>query len=222
MGSVASTQTGVYVGCFIHDYAAYLKQDIDSRTKFAGLGAAASILSNRVSWFYDFKGPSVTIDTACSSSLVAAHQGCVDLRARETDMAIAVGCNLILSPDSALELDALGVLSPDGVSYSFDARANGYSRGEGIGVVVMKRLSDAVKDGNVIRAVIRGSGVNQDGRSPGITQPTKAAQVALMKHVYAKAKLDPSQTRFFEAVSTPRSWPQLAARSSRRTCLTLR
>ncbi|KAK7937173.1 uncharacterized protein PG986_014041 [Apiospora aurea] len=202
ISAAKGTQTGVYVGCFSHDYQGMLQRDIDSRSKYSGLGTSASILSNRVSWFYDLRGPSVTIDTACSSSLVAAHQACLDLQVKETSMAIAAGCNLILSPDSTLELDALGVLSPDGTSYSFDSRANGYGRGEGFGTVALKRVSDAIRDGNTIRAVIRGSAVNQDGRSPGISQPTKAAQAALMKHVYSKAGLDPSLTRFFEAHGT--------------------
>ncbi|KAK7908923.1 polyketide synthase [Apiospora marii] len=201
LGSVKGSQTGVYVGCFSHDYQGLLQKDIDARSKYSGLGTSASILSNRISWWYDLRGPSVTVDTACSSSLVAAHQACQDLRVGETNLAIAAGCNLILSPDQTLELDALGVLSPDGRSYSFDARANGYGRGEGFGVVVLKRLSDAIRHGDTIRAVIRGSGVNQDGRSPGISQPSMAAQVALMRHVYSKAGLDPSLTRFFEAAS---------------------
>lgn len=109
------------------------------------------------------------------------------------------GCNLILSAEMTLKLDAAGVLGPDGKSYSFDHRANGYSRGEGFGVVILKRLADAVRDGDMIRAVIRNSSSNQDGKSPGITQPTKAAQVQLMKTVYSRASLDPSLTRFFEA-----------------------
>ena len=200
LGSVRGSRTGVYVGCFSHDYQGLLQKDMDARSKYAGLGTSASILSNRVSWFYDLRGPSVTVDTACSSSLVAAHQACQDLRVGETDLAVAAGCNLILSPDQTLELDALGVLSPDGRSYSFDARANGYGRGEGLGVVVLKRVSDAIRHGDTIRAVFRGSGVNQDGRSPGISQPSMAAQAALMRHVYAKFGLDPSLTRFFEAV----------------------
>lgn len=109
------------------------------------------------------------------------------------------GCNLILSPELTLKLDAAGVLSPDGKSYSFDHRANGYSRGEGFGTIVLKRVSDAIRDGNVIRAIIRNSSSNQDGKSPGITQPTKAAQAKLVRTVYDKASLDPSLTRFFEA-----------------------
>jgi acyl transferase domain-containing protein len=116
--------------------------------------------------------------------------------------AVVGGCNLILSPEMTLKLDAAGVLGPDGKSYSFDHRGNGYARGEGFGTLVLKRVSDAVRDGDVIRAVIRNSSTNQDGKSPGITQPTKAGQAALIKHVYQRAGLDPSVTRFFEAHGT--------------------
>jgi len=116
--------------------------------------------------------------------------------------AVVGGCNLILTPEMTLKLDAAGVLGPDGKSKSFDHKGNGYARGEGFGVLVLKRVSDAIRDGDVIRAVIRNSSSNSDGRSPGITQPTKAAQAQLIKHVYTRAGLDPSVTRFFEAHGT--------------------
>ncbi|KAI1085557.1 polyketide synthase [Whalleya microplaca] len=200
--SAAGTQTGVYVGCFSKDYSGMIEKDLDVPLMYAATGTVVSMLSSRVSWFFDFKGPSITIDTACSSSLVAVHQACMSLKLREVSMAVVGGCNLILSPELSLELDKAGVLSPDGSSKSFDHRANGYSRGEGFGVVVLKRISDAIRDGDVIRAVIRNSGSNQDGRSPGITQPTKEAQAHLIREVYSRAGLDPSLTRFFEAHGT--------------------
>ncbi|GKT43550.1 highly reducing polyketide synthase azaB [Colletotrichum spaethianum] len=202
LDKVAGSQTGVYVGCFTADYNDHIAKDLDIPNKYSALGTVASMLSNRVSWFFDFRGPSVTVDTACSSSLVAVHEACMSLKLREISMAIVGGCNLILTPEMTLKLDAAGVLGPDGKSYSFDHRANGYARGEGFGTVVLKRVSDAIRDGDVIRAVIRGSSTNQDGRSPGITQPTKAGQVALIKHVYSRANLDPSLTRFAEAHGT--------------------
>ncbi|KUI56159.1 Lovastatin diketide synthase LovF [Cytospora mali] len=200
--AAAGTQTGVYVGCFAYDYNDIIVKDFDVPSKYAATGTVASMLSNRVSWFFDFRGPSITVDTACSSSLVAAHEACMSLKLREIDMAVVGGCNLILSPEMTLKLDAAGVLGPDGKSYSFDHRGNGYARGEGFGTLVMKRVSDAIRDGDVIRAVIRNSSTNQDGRSPGITQPTKAGQAALIRHVYKRAGLDPSLTRFFEAHGT--------------------
>ncbi|KAF7563913.1 hypothetical protein G7046_g192 [Stylonectria norvegica] len=202
LSTAAGTQTGVYVGCFTSDYNDITVKDLDLPSKYAATGTVASMLSNRVSWFYDFRGPSITIDTACSSSLVAAHEACMSLKLREISMAIVGGCNLILTPEMTLKLGAAGVLGPDGKSYSFDHRANGYARGEGFGVLIFKRVSDAVRDGDVIRAVIRNSSTNQDGRSPGITQPTKAAQAQLIRHVYDRAGLDPSLTRFFEAHGT--------------------
>ncbi|KAH9896185.1 beta-ketoacyl synthase domain-containing protein [Xylariomycetidae sp. FL2044] len=199
--AASGSNTGVYVGCFSSDYRdVNVVKDVDAPLRYAGTGTIVSMLSNRVSWFYDFQGPSLTIDTACSSSLVAAHQACVALRAGDVSMAVVGGTNLILSPELSLELDALGVLSPDGISYSFDKRANGYSRGEGFGAIVLKRLSDAVRDGDTIRAVIRNTCSNHDGHSPGLTQPTKDAQVQLMRQTYAG--LDPSLTRYVEAHGT--------------------
>ncbi|KAI0201376.1 polyketide synthase [Astrocystis sublimbata] len=198
----AGTQTGVYVGCFSSDYRSIMEKDLDQDLKYAATGNVVSMLSNRVSWFYDLRGPSLTIDTACSSSLVALHQACNSLKLKETSMAIVGGCNLILSNEFGMTLDKGGVLGPDGICRSFDEKGNGYGRGEGFGVVVLKRVSDAIKDRDTIRAVIRNTGSNQDGRSPGITQPTATAQVDLIRRVYSQAGLDMSSTRFFEAHGT--------------------
>ncbi|KAJ2999173.1 hypothetical protein NUW58_g87 [Xylaria curta] len=200
--AAAGTQTGVYVGCFSSDYRSIMEKDLDQDLKYAATGNVVSMLSNRVSWFYDLRGPSLTIDTACSSSLVALHQACNSLKLGETTMAIVGGCNLILSNEFSMTLDKGGVLGPDGVCRSFDEKGNGYGRGEGFGVVVLKRVSDCIRDGDTIRAIVRNTGSNQDGRSPGITQPTKTAQVELIRRVYAQAGLDMSLTRFFEAHGT--------------------
>ncbi|KAI1344184.1 polyketide synthase [Xylariaceae sp. FL0016] len=202
LSEAAGTQTGVYVGCFSADYKIIAEKDMNEDLKYSATGNVVSMLSNRVSWFYDFRGPSMTIDTACSSSLVAAHQACNSLRLRETSMAIVGGCNLILTPEFSMALDKGGVLGPDGKCQSFDAKGNGYARGEGFGTVILKRISDCIRDGDTIRAVIRNSGSNQDGRSPGITQPTSIAHANLMRQVYSRASLDPSLTRFFEAHGT--------------------
>ncbi|KAI0460550.1 polyketide synthase [Xylaria acuta] len=198
----AGTQTGVYVGCFSSDYRSIMEKDLDQDLKYAATGNVVSMLSNRVSWFYDLRGPSLTIDTACSSSLVAMHQACNSLKLGETTMAIVGGCNLMLSNEFSMTLDKGGVLGPDGICRSFDERGNGYGRGEGFGVVVLKRVSDCIRDGDTIRAVVRNTSSNQDGRSPGITQPTKTAQVDLVRRVYSQAGLDMSLTRFFEAHGT--------------------
>ncbi|KAJ2991427.1 hypothetical protein NUW58_g284 [Xylaria curta] len=202
MDAVKGSQTGVYVGSFIWDYRDVLIKDVDLPMMYTGSGTIASTLAGRVSWFYDFQGPAMSIDTACSSSMVAFHQAIVGLKARDCDMAIACGTNLILSPEMGLELNALGVLNRDGVSYSFDERASGYGRSEGIGAIVLKRLSDALRDGDTIRAVIRNTGCNHDGHSPGLTAPAKESQAELMRKTYAQAGLDPSVTRFFEAHGT--------------------
>ncbi|KAI1751503.1 polyketide synthase [Xylaria castorea] len=198
----AGTQTGVYVGCFSSDYRSIMEKDLDQDLTYAATGNVVSMLSNRVSWFYDLRGPSLTIDTACSSSLVALHQACNSLKLGETTMAIVGGCNLMLSNEFSMTLDKGGVLGPDGICRSFDEKGNGYGRGEGFGVVVLKRVSDCIRDGDTIRAVVRNTGSNQDGRSPGITQPTKTAQVDLVRRVYSQAGLDMSLTRFFEAHGT--------------------
>ncbi|KAI8953570.1 polyketide synthase [Xylaria longipes] len=193
MDKVKGTQTGVYVGAFIWDYRDVMIKDVDVPMLYTGSGTIASTLAGRVSWFYDLQGPAMSIDTACSSSMVAFHQAIVGLKARDCDMAIACGTNLILSPEMGLELNALGVLNRDGVSYSFDERASGYGRSEGIGAIVLKRLSDALRDGD---------SCNHDGHSPGLTAPAKESQAELMRKTYAQAGLDPSVTRFFEAHGT--------------------
>ncbi|KAF2963761.1 hypothetical protein GQX73_g9817 [Xylaria multiplex] len=193
MDAVKGSQTGVYSGAFIWDYRDVLIKDVDVPMIYTGSGTIASTLAGRVSWFYDLQGPALSIDTACSSSMVALHQAIVGLKARDCDMAVACGTNLILSPEMGLELNALGVLNRDGVSYSFDERASGYGRSEGVGAIVLKRMSDALRDGD---------SANHDGHSPGLTAPAKESQAELMRKTYAQAGLDPSVTRFFEAHGT--------------------
>nr|UVI57903.1 polyketide synthase [Aspergillus elegans] len=199
---VVSSQTSVFVGCSNNDHLALANADLLMSLKGKGTGTSPSILANRLSWFYDFRGTSQTIDTACSSSLVAFHQACMDVRTGRSPMSIVSGVNLIEHPAATLYLSNLGVLSPDGRSWSFDARANGYGRGEGLGTVIIKPLRAALRDGNRIRAVIRASGSNQDGRTPGITVPSVAAQEQLIRSVYKAADLDPSQTGYVEAHGT--------------------
>ncbi|KAH6677568.1 putative lovastatin nonaketide synthase [Halenospora varia] len=161
-----------------------------------------SMLSNRLSWFFDLRGASMTIDTACSSSLVAMHLAIQGLRNGESKVAIVGGANYILQPELSRGLSALHFISPDGKCHSFDERANGYGRGEGTGVLILKPLSEALKDNDTIRAVIRGSGLNQDGKTPGITMPSRDAQADLIKSTYAAAGLDFDQTAYFEAHGT--------------------
>lgn len=198
MDKAVGSNTGVFIGCFTREYEAIMFKEMEIQQRYFATGTGTTMLANRLSYFYDLRGPSISLDTACSSSLTACHLACNSLRMGECNVALAAGCNLFYNPDTIIPLTALGFLSPDGKCYSFDSRANGYSRGEGFGMVVMKRLNDAIRDGDTIRAVIRGSSTNQDGKSPGITQPTKQAQVDLINQAYHSAGLDKTRTRFFE------------------------
>ncbi|KAI3319763.1 polyketide synthase [Xylariaceae sp. AK1471] len=194
--------TGVFVGSFIWDYRDIMMKDLETPMLYTGSGSIASTLAGRVSYFYNLKGPALLVDTACSSSMVSLHQAIVSLKQGDCDMALACGTNVILAPEMGLELNGLGVLDRTSTSYTYDERAAGYGRGEAIGAIVLKRMSDALRDGDTIRAVIRNSGSNQDGRSNGLTAPCKESQVDLMRKTYAQAGLDPSVTRFFEAHGT--------------------
>ncbi|KAE8858793.1 hypothetical protein PTNB73_08273 [Pyrenophora teres f. teres] len=197
------SKTGVFVGCFAKEYDTMFSRDTDLQPKYQASGTGSAMLANRLSWFYDLRGPSITLDTACSSSLNALHLACQSIRAKESTMAIVAGCNVILNPDTIMmSLSNLQFLSPDSLCYSFDHRANGYSRGEGFGVIVLKPLSQALSNNDTIRAVIRASSSNQDGRTPGITQPSGDAQALLIRETYEKAGLDLGTTRFFEAHGT--------------------
>lgn len=202
MDKAVGSKTGVFIGCFTREYEAIMFKETEIQQRYFATGTGTTMLANRLSYFYDLRGPSISLDTACSSSLNACHLACNSLRMGECNMALAAGCNLFYNPDTIIPLTALGFLSPDGRCYSFDSRANGYSRGEGFGMVVLKRLGDALRDGDTIRAVIRGSSSNQDGKSPGITQPTRQAQVDLINAAYQSSGLDLTRTRFFEAHGT--------------------
>ena len=161
------------------------------------------MLANRISHFYDLHGPSLALDTACSSSLYALHLACQSLRGDESTTSIVGGSNLILSPETMMQpLSNAGILSREGISYSFDHRANGYSRGEGAAVVVLKRLEKAIEDGNIIRCVIRATGVNHDGRTPSLTAPSTDAQENLIRDTYIAGGLDLRDTQFVEAHGT--------------------
>jgi acyl transferase domain-containing protein len=161
-----------------------------------------TMLSNRLSYSFDFRGPSISVDTACSSSLVAFHYACQDLWQGRTTMALAGGVNITLMPNFPVLMSKGGFLAPDGRSKSFDARADGYGRGEGAGIIVLKRLSDAQAAGDRIYALVQGTGVNQDGRTNGITVPNGDAQQALIRQVYAEAGVDPALTVYTEAHGT--------------------
>ena len=202
--TLAGSATGVFVGIFMRDFEQLLtsspnRQLINNHT---GVGTAMSIAANRISYVFDFTGPSVAIDTACSSSLVAVHLACQSLRNGECTLAVAGGASLLLKPENTIATSKASMLSPDGRCKSFDARANGYVRSEGCGVVVLKPLSRALADGDPIYAVIRGSATNQDGRSNGLTVPNGRAQEAALRASLQQAGVAPSQIQYVEAHGT--------------------
>ncbi|KAL0940386.1 polyketide synthase [Colletotrichum truncatum] len=196
------SKTGVFSASFTDDWSRMLSQDPDNVERTAATGTAASLISNRVSWYFDLRGPSVHIDTACSSSLFAVDMACQSLRAGECSTALVTGSSLILTPTFTHFLSNLGFLSPDSKCWAFDHRANGYARGEGFIALLLKPVAAALRDGDMIRSVIRASGSNQDGQTPSMTQPSPRAQEELIRHVYQQAKLSFDKTRYVEAHGT--------------------
>ncbi|KAL5342468.1 hypothetical protein BJX70DRAFT_394689 [Aspergillus crustosus] len=199
---VTGTQTSVFAGVFTHDYQDGLIRDEDRLPRFNVVGTWSPMSSNRISHFFDLRGASMTLETGCSTTLVALHQAVSSLRNREADMSIVTGANVMLNPDTFKVIGSLGMLSPDGRSYAFDSRANGYGRGEGVATIIVKRLSDALASNDPIRAVIRETALNQDGKTDTITTPSGKAQAELMRECYRRAGLDPRGTQYFEAHGT--------------------
>lgn len=199
LSRVSGSQTAVFEASMADDYNRIILQDPEDIPRTTATGTANAILANRVSWFFNLLGPSLHIDTACSGSMVATDLACNSLRNGDSTMALVAGSNLMLSPEASLMLSRMNFLSPDSLCYSFDSRANGYARGEGTIVMVLKSIANAIQDGDTIRAVIRSTGVNQDGHTPGITQPSANSQELLIRSVYEKAGLELSSTRYVEA-----------------------
>ena len=201
---IRGTQTSVFVGMTTYDYTLTLAgrlppEEVDPHVPF---GNAANFAAGRLSYFLGAHGPAVVLDTACSSSLVTVHLACQSLRRRESDQSLVAGVNLMLSPENSVATSRWGMLAPDGRCKTFDASADGYVRSEGCGVVVLKRLSDAVRDGDSVLAVVRGSAVNQDGPSSGQTVPSGPAQQAVVRSALAAARLEPSDIDYIEAHGT--------------------
>ncbi|PFH59668.1 hypothetical protein XA68_12046 [Ophiocordyceps unilateralis] len=200
------SNVAVYVGNMTGDYHEMLLRDPQHLPKYMATGTARSILSNRVSYFFNWKGPSMTIDTACSSSLVAVHEAVTTLRLGVSDVACAAGTNLILGPEMMISESKLNMLSPTGRSKMWSRSADGYARGEGVAAVILKKLSRALEDGDHIHGLIRETGVNSDGRTSGITLPSSDSQKELIRKTYANAGLDYSsdtgRCQFFEAHGT--------------------
>ena len=198
------TSTGVFAGISSFDYAnaQFLGVDLDKITPYLGTGIALSAANGRLSYALGLTGPSMAVDTACSSSLVAVHLACQSLRSGECDMALAGGVNVILSPELSINFSKAGMLSPDGRCKTFDASADGYVRGEGCGVVVLKRLSDALAGGDRIVALIRGSAVNQDGPSGGFTVPSGPSQEEVIRRALANGGVRAEEVGYVEAHGT--------------------
>lgn len=201
LAGLKGSRTGVFIGASARDYERL--GDAQTVGTHSATGAAASILSNRLSYLFDLRGPSFTVDTACSSSLYAVHLALQSLWDQECDIALVGGVNLMLHLGTFASFSALSMLSQDGLCRAFDAKGTGFVRSEGAGVLVLRRLDDNVRgDGERIYATILGSGVNQDGMSQGMTVPSQSAQESLLREVYSRAGLQASQVRYVEAHGT--------------------
>ena len=201
-GRLAGEPVGVFVGGSSWDYLNLHVADPASTDAYSMTGVTLCSLSNRISYAFDLRGPSFTVDTACSSSLVALHQACEAIRAGQVPVALVGGVSLLLAPQSFVGFCQASMLSPNGRCHAFDARADGYVRAEGGGFVVLKPLGDALAAGDPIRAIIRGTGVNSDGRTTGFSLPNRDAQGALLEQVYSRFRLDPNDLAYVEAHGT--------------------
>ncbi|MBH8561390.1 type I polyketide synthase [Nostoc sp. CENA67] len=199
---LAGSQTGVFIGFTNIDYHTLIYRDISDIGAYSGTGTHPSIIPGRLSYLLNLRGPCVALDTACSSSLVALHYACQSLKTRESDVCLAGGVNLILSPEMTITFSHARMMAADGRCKTFDAAADGYVRGEGCGIVVLKRLADAIRDGDNIQAIIRGSAINQDGLSNGLTAPNGPAQQAVIRQALANAGVKPAQISYVEAHGT--------------------
>src|SRR5579859_646407 len=199
---IAGSGCGVYIGASSGDYGDMRMGDPSSGDAYFMTGVTASILANRLSYIYDLHGPSFTVDTACSSSLVALDQACKAIQEKRVPMALVGGVSLLLSPYPFIGFCRASMLSPSGRCFAFDARANGYVRAEGGGLIILKPLSQALVDGDNVRGLILGSGVNSDGRTTGLSLPNGAAQARLLNAVYNASGIDPDALSFIEAHGT--------------------
>ena len=200
--TLAGAPVGVFVGGSSWDYLNLNVGDPSTTDAYSMIGVTLCSLSNRISYAFDLRGPSFTVDTACSSSLVALHQACEAIRSGQIEMGVVGGISLLLAPQSFVGFCAASMLSPRGRCHAFDAKADGYVRAEGGGVVMLKPLGAAIAAGDPIRAVIRGTGVNSDGRTTGFSLPNREAQAALLTQVYDRFGLDPEDLAYVEAHGT--------------------
>ncbi len=199
---LAETRTAVMLGVYYTEYQSAAAENPDTIDAYSATGNAHSVTVGRIAYLLGLRGPAVAVDTACSSSLVAVHLACQSLRMRESDLALAGGVSLNLRPETQLALAKWGMLSPHGKCHAFDSRADGFVRGEGVGVVVLKRLTDAVRDGDRVLAVVRGSAVNQDGRSNGLTAPNAPSQRDVIARALRSADVTAGSVDFIETHGT--------------------
>ena len=200
---LADQPVGVFVGQWLNDFEARLFADTDQVDFYATTGSGRYASAGRLSYVFGATGPSLTVDTACSSSLVAVHLACRSLRSGESSLAIAAGVNVILQPHISIAYSQSGMMAPDGRCKFGDADGDGYVRSEGVGVVLLKRLTDSIADGDPIRAVIRGSAVNNDGRTSGhLSTPSRSGQAAMLRAAYADAGVAPQSVGYVEAHGT--------------------
>ncbi|KAI1113132.1 ketoacyl-synt-domain-containing protein [Nemania sp. NC0429] len=200
--ALSGANVGCYVGNFVTDFITMQLKDSEYTHRYTATGLGTTILANRISHVFNLKGPSYVIDTACSSSIYCLHAACSALRSGECDSAIVAGANLIQSPEQQLATMKAGVLSETSTCHTFDASADGYGRADGIGALCVKRLSDAIRDGDVVRAVIRGTAVNSNGRTNGITLPSADGQEDVIRRAYAQAGLGFDRTDYIEMHGT--------------------
>ena len=204
MDSVAGTATGCFMGCSSSDYRETVFRDVDAMPTYCMSGCGYELISNRTSFFFDLKGPSFTLGTACSSGMVAFHQGCQSIRAKESKMAVVGASNLLLNSEMFIALSNQNFLSSTGCCHPFDSAGNGYGRAEGIAAIILKNVGDAIRDGDPIRAIVRGSGANQNGQNQSITRPNARAQADLIRSTYQLAGVDMKDVNYVEAhVSSP-------------------
>jgi acyl transferase domain-containing protein/acyl-CoA synthetase (AMP-forming)/AMP-acid ligase II len=197
--NLAGSRTGAFTGVSTNEYQHLTLSRPELIDAYSGTGTSMSIVANRLSYIFDFRGPSMSVDTACSSSLVAIHMACRSLRDGESTLALAGGVNVMLTPGPSVNFSKAGVLAADGRCKAFDAAADGWVRGEGAGIVVLKPLSRALADGDRIYAAIRGSATNQDGRTNGLMAPSRRSQEEVLAEAYRRAGLSPGAVQYVEA-----------------------
>jgi acyl transferase domain-containing protein len=214
---IAGSNTSVYTAVFGRDNSDMLIKDPETIPTLFITGNGTAMFSNRVSHFFDFRGPSVTVDTGCSGSMAALHLAVQSLRSGEADSSVVGASACLLNPDYFIALSSGGILSPEGRCYAWDHRWGGYGRGEGVAVLVLKKLSKALEDGDRIHSVIRETAANQDGRTGTITSPSMDAQRVLIEQCYKRAGLGMSSTGYVEAHMTGTGGDPIEAESLART-----